>query len=292
MPAKMNGQTRIRRERRIERRLADGAAACASPQTIDSCLEDAKDKKGRFDNRCAHAVQDADMRGMGARASHAVDAKGNLQLVESPKGLALAIGGMELRTDFTHLLARANPGKVHQELLVKAAKIKNVPIEDLLVVDATAGLGEDAFLLAAAGFSVVMFERDETIAALLEDGLGRAASDERLSSIVARMTLHEEDSIAALAGGTYHPDVILLDPMFPARTKSASVKKKFQLIHELEAPCADEQELLDAAISAHPRKIVIKRPAKGPWLAQRKPSYSLAGKAVRYDCLVLAPSKP
>ena len=214
------------------------------------------------------------------------------RLIELPEGLTLTNGTLELRADFTRMIARINPNKVHQELLVKAAKIKGVPTEDLLVIDATAGLGEDSLLLAAAGFSVVMFERDKTIAALLEDGLARAAHDERLSSLVERMTLRKEDSITALASGTMHADVILLDPMFPARTKSASVKKKFQLIHGLEAPCTDEQELLDAAYSAHPRKIVIKRPPKGPWLAQRKPSYSLAGKAVRYDCLVFAPKEP
>ena len=214
------------------------------------------------------------------------------RLVELPEGLTLTNGTMELRADFTRMIARINPNKVHQELLVKAAKIKGTLAEDLLVVDATAGLGEDSLLLAAAGFSVVMFERDKTIAALLEDGLARAAHDERLSSLVAHMTLRKEDSIAALASEAIHADVVLLDPMFPARTKSASVKKKFQLIHGLEAPCTDEQELLDAACSAHPRKIVIKRPPKGPWLAQRKPSYSLAGKAVRYDCLVFAPKEP
>lgn len=214
------------------------------------------------------------------------------RLVELPEGLTLTNGAMELRADFTRMVPRISPNKVHQELLVKAAKIKGVPTEELLVVDATAGLGEDSLLLAAAGFSVMMFERDKTIAALLEDGLARAAHDERLSSLVARMTLRKEDSIAALASGSMHADVILLDPMFPARTKSASVKKKFQLIHGLEAPCADEQELLDVACAAHPRKIVIKRPSKGPWLAQRKPSYSLAGKAVRYDCLVFAPKEP
>ena len=214
------------------------------------------------------------------------------RLVELPEGLTLTNGTMELRADFTRMVPRINPNKVHQELLVKAAKIKGAPTEDLLVVDATAGLGEDSLLLAAAGFSVVMFERDKTIAALLEDGLMRAAHDERLSPLVARMTLRKEDSITALASGSMHADIVLLDPMFPARTKSASVKKKFQLIHGLEAPCADEQKLLDAACAACPRKIVIKRPPKGPWLAQRKPSYSLTGKAVRYDCLVFAPKEP
>ena len=82
-------------------------------------------------------------------------------------------------------------------------------------------------------------------------------------------------------------DVVYLDPMFPGRTKSAAVKKKFQLLHRLEMPCQDEKSLLDAALGARPRKIVIKRPIKGPYLAGVKPSYELCGKAVRYDCIVI-----
>ena len=81
-------------------------------------------------------------------------------------------------------------------------------------------------------------------------------------------------------------DVIYLDPMFPERRKSAAVKKKFQLLHELERPCENEEELLKAAIDAHPSKIVIKRPVKGPYLAGIKPSHQFTGKAARYDCLV------
>ena len=46
-------------------------------------------------------------------------------------------------------------------------------------------------------------------------------------------------------------------------------------------------ELLDAALAAHPRKVVIKRPPKGPYLAGKKPSYSLTGKAIRYDVIAL-----
>ncbi len=74
--------------------------------------------------------------------------------------------------------------------------------------------------------------------------------------------------------------------MFPGRTKSAAVKKKFQLLHHLEQPCEEENELVAAALAASPRKVVIKRPVKGPQLAGIKPSYSISGKAVRYDVLV------
>ena len=66
------------------------------------------------------------------------------------------------------------------------------------------------------------------------------------------------------------------------------MKKKFQLIHGLECPTdpMDEEALLQAALAARPRKVVIKRPVKGPYLAGAKPSHNIAGKAVRYDCLV------
>ncbi len=82
------------------------------------------------------------------------------------------------------------------------------------------------------------------------------------------------------------PDIILLDPMFPERQKSGLVKKKFQLIHNLECPCNDEKEMLDAAMAVKPQKIIIKRPLKGPYLAGIKPSYSLYGKSIRYDCII------
>ena len=207
------------------------------------------------------------------------------QLVATKEGLALHGDGMLLRADFAKSLNRLKPGKLQQELLVKAAKVKGCQIP--LAVDATAGLGEDALLLAAAGFEVWMFERDAVIAALLRDALGRALADERLASVAARMTLFEEDSLNALPCLDRQPQVVVLDPMFPARTKSASVGKKFQLLQQLEQPCFDEEELLEAAYAAHPRKIVIKRPLKGPFLAGKKPSYSLRGKAIRYDCISL-----
>lgn len=217
------------------------------------------------------------------------------------EGLALAGNGQLLRADLTHMLPRLRQDNLNRELLVRAAKLKHFTGTPS-AVDATAGFGEDALLLAAAGFSVTLFERDPVIAALLGDSLRRAASVPELSAVVSRMKLVEGDSILALSRGDtgvdtspvlsrmgIQPDVVLLDPMFPARQKSALVKKKFQLLHFLEPPCSDEEALLQAAISARPRRIVIKRPVKGPFLCGKKPSFSLSGKAVRYDVLVYAP---
>ena len=207
-----------------------------------------------------------------------------LELRRDDEGLALVGGGMVLRADFARLLPRLRADRLGRELLVRAARVRGA--EAPTAVDATAGLGEDSLLLAAAGFAVTMFEQDPVIAALLRDALERAANEPQLAGVVAWMTLVEGDSVTGLRELGFSPDVVFLDPMFPERTKSAAVKKKFQLLHHLERPCDNEDELLDAALAAHPRKIVIKRPPKGPWLAGAKPSHSLAGKAVRYDVIV------
>lgn len=202
-------------------------------------------------------------------------------------GLSLTDGGLALREDFSRMLPRLKPAELHRELLVRAAKLK--PTDDgLSALDATAGLGEDSLLLAAAGFRVTLCERNPVIAALLRDALRRAAVTPELAETAARMRLEEGDSTEILRRLEASPDVVYLDPMFPKRRKSALVKKKFQLLHCLEQPCRDECELLEAAIFAHPRRIVIKRPAKEPYLAGKKPSYSIEGDGIRFDCIVLA----
>ncbi len=220
-----------------------------------------------------------------------------LMLHMDDSGLSLTDGRLSLQADLSSMLPRIRKSNLEREFLVKASRIKglNALDEGLTAVDATAGLGEDSLLLAAAGYTVDLYEYDPVIAALLRDALRRAAddsADELLRDAVSRMRLHEGDSVSAMeamADAGERPDIILLDPMFPERQKSALVKKKFQLLQQLESPCEglDESELLEAAEAAGPRRIIIKRPLKGPHLAARKPSYSITGKAVRYDCIVI-----
>lgn len=210
----------------------------------------------------------------------------NLVLRLDDDGLALVENGQALRGDFTQMLPRLKHNNINGEILVKAAKIKGAE-GPLTAIDATAGMGEDALLLAAAGFSVQLYEYDPVIAALLRDTLRRAAFHPELAPVVARMRFSEGDSLVALSQLQSSPDVVLLDPMFPARQKSGLIKKKFQLLQQLERPCENEEELLRGALASTPRKIVIKRPLKGPFLANRKPDYSLKGKTIRYDCIML-----
>ena len=213
---------------------------------------------------------------------------GDCELRQGEDGLELVGNGMVLRADFMRLLPRLRPDRLGRELLVRAARVRGVASP--AVIDATAGLGEDSLLLAAAGFSVTMFEKDPVIASLLRDALERASNEPQLTKVVLRMRLVEGDSVVGLRELGFAPDVVFLDPMFPERTKSAAVKKKFQLLHLLERPCDNERELLEVALAARPRKVVVKRPPKGPALAGARPSHSLAGKAVRYDVIVPPPA--
>ena len=214
-----------------------------------------------------------------------MDLENGLSLRRDDQGLALISEDQILRGDFTKMIPRVKAGNISKELLVKAAKIKDAD-HKLRAVDATAGLGEDSLLLAAAGFQVTLFERNPVIYQLLTDALERAAEIPELASIATRMTVRNEDSIEAMKSLDFTPDVILLDPMFPERQKSALVKKKLQMIQKLETPCMDEKEIVSAAMNAKPKKLIIKRPPKGPWLAGLKPDYSNEGKAVRFDCFV------
>lgn len=206
------------------------------------------------------------------------------RLLQTEKGLALTDGNLMLIGDFTDSIKRLKSSSLENEMLVKASKLKE--IRSPLVVDATAGMGEDSLLLAASGCRVILFEQDEIIASLLADTIKRSKSIPELANIVGRMEVRNEDSIEALKSGALNPDIVYLDPMFPKRQKSGLIKKKFQLLQQLEAPCVNENELMEAAIASKPKKIVVKRPAKGPNLAGKKPSYVVDGKVVRYDCYI------
>lgn len=207
-----------------------------------------------------------------------------LTLVFDGTGLSLVGYGMCYQGDFARMLNRVTKGRLHHEMLVKIARTKT---EHPVAVDAAAGMGEDSFLLAAAGYEVYLFEQDAVIAALLRDALYRAGEDDRLREIVGRMHLSEGNSIELMPRLGITPEIVYLDPMFPPRKKSGLIHKKLQLIQKLEQPCADERELFAAAAAMHPKKIIIKRPLNGAPLADRKPSYTVKGKAIRYDVVVI-----
>ena len=200
-----------------------------------------------------------------------------LSLLCDERGLTLTDGDLEVRGDFAENRNRLSENNLRQEFLVKAVKSKNVG-ENPLVVDATAGLGEDSILLAAAGYRVMMFEYNPVICALLEDAMDRARKTDELREIINRMTLIEGDSTEKMSEINERPEAVFLDGL---------VKKKFQLLQKLEKPATDERKMYEEALKLRPKKIIVKRPLKGPVLEGTKPSYSIKGKAIRYDCILI-----
>ncbi|OQX12661.1 MAG: 16S rRNA methyltransferase [Thiothrix lacustris] len=155
------------------------------------------------------------------------------------------------------------------------------------VIDATAGLGRESFVLATLGCSVTLLERSPLVHALLADGLQRAlaSADQETLEIASRMTLHLADAhvwLTALPVVAW-PDVIYLDPMFPERRKSALVQKEMRFFHEVVGADEDSGALLDLACQQAKRRVVVKRPRHAPELQGCKPAFVIAGKAVRYD---------
>lgn len=204
-----------------------------------------------------------------------------LTVLFDSKGVSLSGFGLSYQGDFENMLHRVTNGRLQHEMLAKAVKTDQ---ENLKAIDATAGMGEDSLLLAACGYQVTLYEQNPVIAILLKDALRRAKKNTVLKDIVSRMQLVEGDSIEHLNKRLDPVDVIYLDPMFPGRQKSGLINKKLQLIQKLEPPCSEETALFDAAMATQPSKIIVKRPLKSPYLDERVPSYSLKGKAIRYDC--------
>lgn len=168
------------------------------------------------------------------------------------------------------------------EAVAKAVGVKGQWLPD--VVDATAGLGRDAFVLACLGCRVRMFERHPVVAALLADGLRRAYADPELGPwLEARLTLHHGSSLNALAQLRPAPDVVYLDPMFPHRQKSALVKKEMRVFQLLVGADEDADGLLGPARALAMRRVVVKRPDYAPPLVGVAAQASITTKNHRFD---------
>jgi len=160
----------------------------------------------------------------------------------------------------------------------------------LHILDLTAGLGRDGFVLASLGCEVRMLERSPLVHALLSDGLmhGQAQGTLEQQEILARMQLELADALEYLPQQPEDSvEVVYLDPMFPERQKSADVKKEMRSFQHLVGEDPDADELLEAALRVAYYRVVVKRSRRAPFLAARSPSYSLEGKSTRYDIYAL-----
>ncbi len=177
--------------------------------------------------------------------------------------------------------------RVNRQAISRAVGIK--PGLYPTVLDATAGLGKDSYLLASAGCRMQLLERNPIVHALLFDGLRRARSsqDSSVRQAASRMDL-ARSSLA-----DYKPeadfDVVYLDPMFPVRSKSARVKKDMYVLQQFFSGNREkgwEEQLLRDALQIARRRVVIKRPARSTDFNGQIPTYRLEGKSSRFDIYV------
>lgn len=172
-----------------------------------------------------------------------------------------------------------------QEAIAKAVGLNHYQ-QPISVLDATAGFGQDAFVLASLGCKLHLVEQSPMVAALLADGLKRAAEDPFIGSWASLMTLtvaNAQDILAALKPSEY-PMVVYLDPMFPPAQNTAASSLKMRVLRELvrDIP-VDAEKLLQSARLKAQKRVVVKRPKGASALTEEAPHFCIRSRSHRYD---------
>ncbi len=205
----------------------------------------------------------------------------NNYLILHPQDKTLGKG---LYVDFVEgkLAFRRKYGGGKQQPLARAFGLHKGEMPD--IIDATAGLGRDAFVLANLGCQIQLIEFSKIIAALLENGLQRAQQDQEIRTwITTRLSLICDDSKVFLRNLEKKPSAIYLDPMYPERQKSALVKKEMRIFRQFLAENDTGEELLEVALKVAQKRVVVKRPIYAPFLADKKPQAQIVSENTRFD---------
>lgn len=179
------------------------------------------------------------------------------------------------------LTYRRQHAGLKNELLARA--IGKHPSEAPTIVDATAGLGRDSFILASLGFQITLLEREDALYEVLAAAI--AAATPALPDIMQRMHLIHTDAITWLKAlpPASRPDTIYLDPMFPSRKKSASVKKSMAIVQELLGNSSDNTLLFETALATATRRVIVKRPRTAAKISDHAVNFQLNGRTSRFD---------
>ncbi len=209
------------------------------------------------------------------------------------QGLGLQVNARPLpapvRVDFVggSIRWRTQPGRgAAGEMVARACGARRGATPRVL--DATAGLGRDAWILASLGCSLQLCERSPVVAALLTSGLERARVEPDVAAVAERMQLMTTDAhdlLRELANlpASLRPEVVYLDPMFPHRAKSALVKLDMRVFRQVVGEDNDADALLSLARQVATRRVVVKRPRHAPDLAGCAPHERLLGQSSRFD---------
>ncbi len=212
----------------------------------------------------------------------------DLALMVGPAGLGLVpvtgpkdlTHGHPVRIDWSGIDVTSGPGRAWDQPILKAVGLKSRS-QGLCIVDGTAGLGEDAFVMASFGAKVVMLERGAVMAAMLEDHLARLNG----TGIGGRMSVVHADAGTWLNEENIRQagaDVVYLDFMFPSGRKTAE-RKPMKVLRMLAGGDDDAGLVLEKAIASGVKRVVVKRPAKAAWVGGKEPSHAIVGKSLRFD---------
>jgi len=157
----------------------------------------------------------------------------------------------------------------------------------LQVIDATAGFGSDAAVLAHLGCQVQMIERSPILCALLQDGLDRAIqAGIEFSSRLTLVCIDAKCFLSSLVEEGRQVDIVYLDPMFPVRSKTALAKKEMRILKQLVGTDQDASMLFSLAKKCARKRVVVKRPKLAPTLVEQPASVVFQAKACRFDVYI------
>lgn len=203
-----------------------------------------------------------------------------------PEGLSLSIlednapGPLAIDFNAPRLLRRSRDS-IRKQGLGKALGLARQ--KKLNILDATAGTGTDAFLMAVAGCAVTMLEKSPIVHALLTDAIARSAfAQEPVAVAVKNMELHLADFLQ-FARDKVQCDVVYMDPMFPDGVGSARSQKPMYLLQQLLGKADREELMLAHALQLARRRVVIKRNRKSPLVPGPNPDIQFKGSSSRYD---------
>jgi len=236
------------------------------------------------------------------------DLDADVHLLVGPDGLALRVARGELAAghpvtiDWSKRNVTSPMGARLTQPLFKAVGIHKGDPYRPTVIDATAGFGDDSYLLAATGCRVTAIERIGALAAMLEEAAENQGPGNREQGPVRQASDHNPDprspapgpfslriihgdSLAELA--RFRGDVVYLDPMFPPGRRTVE-KKPMRVLRLIAGDADDADALFAAALRGATKRVVVKRPLRAAPLAGVAPKVSHRGQAVRYDVYIPA----
>lgn len=149
------------------------------------------------------------------------------------------------------------------------------------LLDATAGLGRDAMVLADLGVHVVATERIPALAFLLADTAQHVRWRGSLTVVAG-----SAESWLGTCDPTARPHVVYLDPMFSDPGK-AQVKKEMQICRLLAGPPEDPKPLFELARAVARERVVVKRHHGEEPIAEGR-SFQVDGERIRFDVYLTA----